>query len=77
VPVSDFLGGNQEAVYSFATSSANGQFQLTNPIVRGQGYGVLVIARGFLNMSEDNKVLAAADAPAVVTLPPIQMAVQR
>ena len=77
VPVADFLNGNQEAVYSFATSGANGQFQLPNPVVRGQGYGVLVIARGFLNMSEENKVLASADGPAVVTLPPIQMAVQR
>ena len=77
VPVAEFLSGNQEAVYSFATSGASGQFQLKNPVARDQGYGVLVIARGYLNMNENNKVLATADSPAVVTLPPIQMAVQR
>jgi S1-C subfamily serine protease len=77
VPVEDFLAGNQEAVFSFSTTNANGEFQLRNPVVRDQGYGVLVIARGFMNMNEDNKVLATADSPAVVTLPPIEMAAQR
>jgi S1-C subfamily serine protease len=77
VPVQEFLDGNQEAVYSFVTSGANGEFQLKSPVVRDQAYGVLVIARGYLNMSEDNRVLATADSPAVVTLPPIEMGVQR
>jgi hypothetical protein len=36
-----------------------------------------VIARDFLNMSQDGQVLAAAEAPPVVTLDPIRMAVQR
>lgn len=77
VPVEEFLAGNQEAVFSFSTTNANGEFQLRSPVVRDQGYGVLVIARGFLNMNEDNKVLATADSPAVVTLAPIEMAAQR
>lgn len=77
VPVADYLAGRQDAVYSFATSGADGAFQLKKPVARGQAYGVVVIARGYRNTSEDNRVLAAADAPAVVTLPPIHLAVQR
>jgi hypothetical protein len=77
IPVGNYLNGQQDAVYTFATSSADGTFQLKKPIVRGESYGVAVIARGFSNMSEDGRVLAAADAPAVVTLPPVQMAIQR
>jgi len=77
VPVNNYLNGQQDAVYTFATSSADGTFQLKKPIARGEAYGVAVIARGFGNMSEDGRVLAPADAPAVVTLPPVQMAVQR
>jgi hypothetical protein len=77
IPVAEFLGGNQEAVHSFATSGADGGFQLNDAVERGQAYGVVVIARGFVNMSEDNWVIAPEDAPAVVSLPPIQIAVQR
>jgi hypothetical protein len=77
VPVSNYLNGQQDAVYTFATSSADGTFQLKKPIARGEAYGVAVIARGFGNMSEDGRVLAPADAAAVVTLPPVQMALQR
>ena len=77
VPVADYENGQQDAVYTFATSGADGHFQLKKPVVRGQAYGVEVIARGYDNTSEDGRVLAAADAPAVVALPPVQMAVQR
>ena len=77
VPVADFLDGNQEAVLSFATSRADGSFQLPEPVVRGERYGLLVIARGFVTSGQDNVVLAAADAPAVVTLAPIQLTIQR
>jgi hypothetical protein len=77
VPVSDYLNGQQDAVYTFATSNADGTFQLKKPIVRGEAYGVAVIARGFSSMSEDGRVLAPADAPAVVSLEPVQMALQR
>jgi hypothetical protein len=77
IPVSNYLNGQQDAVYTFATSSADGTFQLKKPIIRGEAYGVAVIARGFGNMSEDGRVLAPAGAPAVVTLLPVQMAVQR
>jgi len=77
VPVSNYLNGQQDAVYTFATSSADGTFQLKKPIARGEAYGVAIIARGFSNMSEDGRVLAPSDAPAVVSLPPVQMAVQR
>lgn len=77
IPVTNYLNGQQDAVYTFATSAADGTFQLKKPIVRGEAYGVAVIARGFGNMSEDGRVLAPVDAPAVVTLPPVQMAVQR
>jgi hypothetical protein len=71
------MNGRQEVVYTFATSGADGGFQLKKPVARGQAYGVVVIARDFLNMSQDGQVLAAADAPPVVTLDPIRMAVQR
>jgi hypothetical protein len=77
VPVADYENGQQDAVYTFATSGADGHFQLKKPVVRGEAYGVVVIARGYDNTSEDGRVLAAADAPAVVTLPPVQVAVQR
>jgi hypothetical protein len=77
VPVADYENGRQDAVYTFATSGADGRFQLKKPIVRGEAYGVVVIARGYDNTSEDGRVLAAPDAPAVVALPPVQMAVQR
>ncbi len=77
VPVADYENGQQDAVYTFATSGADGRFQLKKPVVRGEAYGVVVIARGYDNTSEDGRVLAAPDAPAVVTLPPVQMAVQR
>jgi hypothetical protein len=77
VPVADYEGGRQDAVYTFATSGADGRFQLKKPVVRGQAYGVVVIARGYDNTGEDGRVLAATDAPAVVTLPPVHMAVQR
>jgi len=77
VPVADYENGQQDAVYTFATSGADGHFQLKKPVVRGEAYGVVVIARGYDNTSEDGRVLAAADAPTVVTLPPVQVAVQR
>jgi hypothetical protein len=77
VPVADYENGQQDAVYTFATSGADGRFQLKKPVVRGEAYSVVVIARGYDNTSEDGRVLAAPDAPAVVTLPPVQMAVQR
>jgi V8-like Glu-specific endopeptidase len=77
VPVADYLNGQQDVVYTFATSGADGGFQLKKPVTRGEAYGVAVIARGYDNMSEDGRVLAAPDAGAVVTLPPVQMAVQR
>lgn len=76
-PVADYLDGKQDAVHSFATTGADGRFQLREPIARGQAYGVVVVARGYRNASEDNRVLAPDDAPAVVTLPPVELAVQR
>ncbi len=77
VPVTDYLDGRQDAVHAFATTGADGAFQIREPIARGQAYGVVVVARGYRNTSEDNRVLAPDDAPAVLTLPPIELAVQR
>ncbi len=75
--VADYLNGQQDVVHSFATTGADGTFQLREPIAREQAYGVVVVARGYRNASEDNRVLAPDDAPAVVTLPPVELAVQR
>jgi hypothetical protein len=77
IPVADYENGRQDAVYTFATSGADGSFQLKKPVTRGEAYGIMVIARGYVNTREDGRVLAPADAPAVMTLPPVQMVVQR
>lgn len=77
VPVADYLDGRQDAVHSFATTGADGTFQLREPVARGEAYGVVVVARGYRNASEDNRVLAPAEAPTVVTLQPVELAAQR
>jgi hypothetical protein len=38
---------------------------------------VVVIARGFTTINDDDQVLAGADAPVVASLPPVRMATQR
>jgi S1-C subfamily serine protease len=77
VRTEDYLNGQQDVVYSFASSGSDGTFQLRKPVTRGQAYGVVVIARGFTTINDDDQVLAGADAPVVASLPPVRMATQR
>jgi hypothetical protein len=73
VAVADYRAGRSDAVFAFATSDAAGAFQLPKPVRRGEGYGVIVTAPGFIDLAKDAKILAAADDPAIVALPPIRM----
>jgi hypothetical protein len=73
VRVADYRAGRSDAVFTFATSGADGTFQLPKPVQRGERYGVLITAPGFSDLAKDDKVLATADDPAVVNLAPIRM----
>jgi hypothetical protein len=64
---------NPDAVYADGESDVNGRFQAAPPVVRGQSYGVIVIARGYLGKVAENRQFAGPDDPDVVDLGEIRM----
>ena len=64
---------NPEAVFADGESDVNGRFQAAPPVLRGQSYGVIVIARGFLGKVAQDKQFAGPEDPDVVDLGEIRM----
>ena len=64
---------NPDAVFADGESDLNGRFQVSPPVLRGQSYGVIVVARGFLGKVAENKQFAGPDDPDVVDLGEIRM----
>jgi hypothetical protein len=64
---------NPDAVFADGESGVNGRFQAAPPVVRGQSYGVIVIARGYLGKVAENRQFAGPDDPDVVDLGEIRM----
>jgi hypothetical protein len=64
---------NPDAVFADGESDVNGRFQAVPPVVRGQSYGVIVIARGYLGKVAENRQFAGPDDPDVVDLGEIRM----
>lgn len=69
--------GKRADVFSFAYSDGQGNFQLPEPVVRGERYGVYVSAPGYETVGKDARELATADDPETVEQPTIKMPVQR
>jgi hypothetical protein len=67
---------DQDAIYTWATSDDRGNFQLPEPVVRGEKYGIWIQAPGYEELYKDDKVLATDGDPAVVDLGIIRMPVQ-
>ena len=64
---------NPEAVVADGESDLNGRFQAAPPVLRGQSYGVIVIAPGYLGKVAQDKQFAGPDDPEVVDLGEIRM----
>lgn len=73
VGVADYKAGRRGAVYDVALSGQDGSFLLERPVARGEAYGLLALADGYHEVALDGQVLATADAPAVVALPPLRL----
>lgn len=66
----------QEAIYSYTTTDARGEFQLPDPVDRGEGYSIWLQARGYEELFKDDMILATSDDPAIVDLGIIKMPLQ-
>ena len=64
---------NPEAVVADGESDLSGRFQAAPPVLRGQSYGVIVIAPGYLGKVAQDKQFAGPDDPDVVDLSEIRM----
>jgi hypothetical protein len=78
VSVKDYKRGDvgDEAIYTWTTTDARGDFQLPEPVVRGEQYGIWIQAAGYEELYKDNKVLATEDDPAIVDLGVIKVPAQ-
>jgi hypothetical protein len=64
---------NPEAVFGDGESDPTGRFEVSPPVLRGQSYGVIVVARGYLGKVAEDKQFAGPDDPDVVDLGEIRM----
>jgi len=62
-----------DAVFADGESDLNGRFQAAPPVLRGQSYGVIVIARGYLGKVAESRQFAGPDDPDVIDLGAIRM----
>ena len=62
-----------DAVFADGESDLNGRFQAAPPVLRGQSYGVIVIARGYLGKVAESRQFAGPDDPDVIDLGTIRM----
>jgi len=54
--VQDFIvsGWDEDLVYSWAEADRNGDYQLSNPLARGEAYSMIVAAEGYRTIGEDD-----------------------
>jgi hypothetical protein len=64
---------NPAAVFADGESDVNGRFLVAPPVLRGQSYGVIVVARGYLGKVAENRQFAGPDDPNIVDLGEIRM----
>jgi hypothetical protein len=78
ISVKDWKRGNagDDAVYTWITTDARGNFQLPDPVQRGEKYSIWLQAPGYEELFKDDKVLATEDDPAIVDLGMIKMPLQ-
>ncbi len=78
ISVKDWKRGEvgNEAIFTWTTTDARGNFQLPDPVQRGESYGIWLQARGYEELFKDDKILATEDDPAIVDLGIIKMPVQ-
>lgn len=78
ISVKDWRRGNvgNEAIFTYTTTDARGNFQLPDPVQRNVGYSIWLQAKGYQELFKDNKVLATDADPAIVDLGTIAMPAQ-
>lgn len=65
-----------DAIFSYVITDDRGNFQITDPVVRGEKYSIWLQAPGYEELFKDNKTLATDEDPAIVDLGTIKMPVQ-
>jgi hypothetical protein len=62
VTVGSFLDSGRESdLYASATTDSLGQFTLSRPLARGVAYGLLVVAKGYRPLAQDDFSIAAGE----------------
>ena len=69
----DQTENKEETVFAFGVSGKDGSFVLNRPLDRGEVYSVIVGAKGYQRIEEDDALEILEDDPDLVELDPIEM----
>jgi len=78
VTVEEFLRDlSEEQVFAYAVTDRDGNFLLQRPIPRGESFGVIIGAEGYIPQGEDDYLVFDEDDPAQVDLGTFALATQQ
>ncbi len=69
----DSSDGKTETVFAYGVSDAKGIYTLNNPLPRGEVYTVIVGAKGYARIAEDDALEITQDDPDVIELDPLEL----
>jgi len=64
---------SRDMIYSSARTDSSGKFTFPQQLPKGQAYGLLVIARGYVDLAVDSALRVTANAPEQAQLGPISL----
>ena len=70
---SDNSKGKADTVASYGITNASGVFTIRNPLARGESYSVIVGAKGYRRIAEDDALPIEQTDPELVELDPIEL----
>lgn len=69
----DNSDGKTETVYAYGVTDAKGVYTLNKPLPRGETYTVIVGAKGYTRIAEDDALEITRDDPAMIELDPLEL----